>query len=516
MTSFKLRATVAAVAGVALFGLAAGAKADSTDDLLKKLRDKGILSEQEYNDFNNTRDSEQEQKAKEKSALNKGKIKIGKWIDNATLYGDIRARFEHRDGEDAPVAGATPISQDRDRERYKITFGIKTEASNFFYTDLAFAMGGTGRSDNATFGNSRTNGNDKEGLFVKRAMIGWHGTDWLTVEAGRVENPLYTTEMVWDKDLTLEGLVEKLEYSVGKVDLFANLTQSAYLGDKKNYSNSNISGNGNKDINNNFLLAFQGGAKAKLTDELSVKAALTYYTYTHDRATGTTPTSVFMPGLGTSSSNAITTANTVNGVGTITAYGPIAGLGNNLNAINDLRILELPFEFNYAAMGSKYTFTAFGDFARNLDGNDRRDAACNAIKSLPAVGGGAAKPTNTQINTLCSNSDNNAWLLGLAIKSGGKEAAAGDWQAKLWYQSVGLYSLDPNTPDSDFMDSRLNMKGVVFKGMYNIEDNVLLNLSAGHASRKDKNLAATTSGTSDLSINVDDYNLYQIDLTYKF
>jgi len=65
MTSFKLRATVAAVAGIALFGLAAGAKADSTDDLLKKLRDKGVLSEQEYDEFNSTRDTEKAKKSSE-------------------------------------------------------------------------------------------------------------------------------------------------------------------------------------------------------------------------------------------------------------------------------------------------------------------------------------------------------------------------------------------------------------------------------------------------------------------
>lgn len=501
MTSFKLRATVAAVAGVALFGLAAGAKADSTDDLLKKLRDKGILSEQEYNEFNNTRDSEQDQKAKEKSALNKGKIKIGKWIDNATLYGDIRVRHEHRDGEDNPVAGAKAISEDRDRERYKVTLGIKTEATNFFYTDLAIAMGSRGRSDNATLG--QVNGeNAKDGLFVKRAMIGWHGNDWLTVEAGRVENPLYTTEMVWDKDLTMEGLVEKLEYTVGKVDLFANLAQSTYLGDKKQYSNSAQHTGGAKDTNNNFLLAFQGGAKFKVTDDLSAKAALTYYTYTHDNVAGASTNgklNVFTPGNGINSNNAVSGSNA------------LTGIGNNVTATNDLHVVEIPFELNYTSAGSKYTFTGFGDYAHNIDGSDRKDAACAAINAT-------AGATAAHKNNICNGgTDDNAWLLGVGVKFGGKEAAAGDWQARLWYQSVGMYSLDPNTGDSDFMDSRVNMQGVVFKGQYAVEDNVFLNVAAGHAHRKDKDLAAVgNTNTTDLTLNIDDYNLYQVDLTYKF
>lgn len=65
MNQFKLRATVAAVAGVALFGLAATAKADSADDLLRKLRDKGVLTEQEYDEFNATRDTEKVKKNSE-------------------------------------------------------------------------------------------------------------------------------------------------------------------------------------------------------------------------------------------------------------------------------------------------------------------------------------------------------------------------------------------------------------------------------------------------------------------
>jgi hypothetical protein len=80
---------------------------------------------------------------------------------------------------------------------------------------------------------------------------------------------------------------------------------------------------------------------------------------------------------------------------------------------------------------------------------------------------------------------------------------------------VGAYSLDPNTPDSDFMDSRVNMKGIVLKGEYNLRDNVFVNLSAGKAKRKDDNISAVGSG-NDLSLNIDDYELYQLDMTYKF
>ena len=62
---------------------------------------------------------------------------------------------------------------------------------------------------------------------------------------------------------------------------------------------------------------------------------------------------------------------------------------------------------------------------------------------------------------------------------------------------------------------RVNMQGVVFKGEYNLRDNVFLNFAAGHATRKNNALAAVGAG-NDLNVNLDSFDLYQFDVTYKF
>ena len=54
------------------------------------------------------------------------------------------------------------------------------------------------------------------------------GGDWLDVTAGKMPNPIYTTPMVWDSDLSPEGLAERLKYSVGQADFFATLGQFVY------------------------------------------------------------------------------------------------------------------------------------------------------------------------------------------------------------------------------------------------------------------------------------------------
>jgi phosphate-selective porin OprO/OprP len=56
---------VAAVVGTLLFGATQVAMADSTDDLLKKLHDKGVLNDEEYDSFNASRDTEKVKKISE-------------------------------------------------------------------------------------------------------------------------------------------------------------------------------------------------------------------------------------------------------------------------------------------------------------------------------------------------------------------------------------------------------------------------------------------------------------------
>jgi polyhydroxyalkanoate synthesis regulator phasin len=442
----KLRSAVmATLASTFLLGFGSNAMADSTYDLVQALVDKGVLTEEEAIPLLKSREADNEKAAKE---VKKGRVSISDAIDNAKLYGDIRVRAEERSGDEF----GTSVSESRTRARYKVTFGVKTEADDF-YTDLAFAMSDKGSSDNATLG--QANGkNTKDGLFVKRAMIGWKATDWLTLEAGRVKNPLYTTPMVWDGDFTMEGLVEKFDFKMGETDVFLTAVQSVYKGDKKSFDNAT------GDSETNALLAFQGGAKFKITDDIKAKAALTYTTYTNDDIDSST---------------------------------------------KDLNLIEIPAEISFAGPGS-IGYKVYADYAFNMDGDDR----CKALSACNA------------------GDEDNAWLIGAQIASvadpKGKATTKGDWKAKLWYQSVGAFAVDPNVVDSDFFDSRVNMEGVIFKGEYALRDNVFINFAAGKGQIKEDAYntydSIYTSQAGDISktggFKLDDYELYQLDMTYKF
>lgn len=459
MKKNQFKKLTVAVSGALIFGFGVNAMADSTFDLVQALVSKGVLTEEEALPLLKGRENDIH--AADEKIKKAARVGISSAIDNATLYGDIRVRAEQRNGEDA-----VGNKKDRTRDRYKLTLGVKTE-SGPFYTDLALAMGSSGRSDNATFGSGSNGDNAKEKVNIKRAMVGWHATDWLDLEAGRVKNPLYTNQMVWDGDLTFEGLVEKANFNAGNAKIFLTGVQSQYIGDTKKYSGA---ASATTDTIANWILAFQAGAEIPFTDSIKGKAGLTYTTYSNNNRVGD-----FAPAVG-------------NGT----------GLGTNVIGTNDLRTIEIPAEINFKTSGD-LSYKIFGDYVTNLDGSDRAKAARLANPALVGTG-----------------TDDNAWLLGAGIKSqAGKKLAKGDWQAKIWYQDVGVYALDPNAVDSDFMDSKVNMEGVVLKTQYNVQENVFVSFAAGHG--KVKNDKLSTAGVpGDLGYNLKDMDLYQLDLTYKF
>ena len=473
--TFKLRSIATATTAAFIMGFGANSIADSTFDLVQALVTKGVLTEEEALPLLKGRENDiQLADSKVKKAT---KLKISDAIDNATLYGDVRVRYEDRKGNGIPAApaAATNSEQKRDRARYKVTLGVKTESGDW-YTDLVMALGTTGRSDNATFGKTTGSLNDKETLFVKRAMIGYKPTEWLTLEAGRMENPLYTTSMVWDADLTVEGLTEKLKYKVGQAELFGTLGQWAYKGDRIHINSTPATS-----TTTNELFAFQGGAKYNINDNTSVKAALTYSTISSNNFGKD-----FTPGLST------------------------VALANNAG-VNDLDTIEIPAEINFLT-SKNIGVRVFGDYVYNTSGSDRFH------KSVLATTKGAARDA-----VQAAGNDDNAWLLGLAIGSAtdlkafeGNKMAKGDWSARIWYQDVGVYSVDQNATDSDIFDSRVNMKGTVFKAQYNIQDNVLANFTYGHGKRKNNALGTPTGSGNDLGLNLRDFDLIQADLTYKF
>ena len=105
---------------------------------------------------------------------------------------------------------------------------------------------------------------------------------------------------------------------------------------------------------------------------------------------------------------------------------------------------------------------------------------------------------------------NFAYQIGAGI---GQTKKKGDWSLTAFWQHAEQYSLDPNLVDSDVFDSRVNVEGLFFQLGYSITDAVTTNLTYAHGGGTE----GGTGGVGDIGINpIDDYNLFQADLSFKF
>jgi hypothetical protein len=433
-----------------------------------------------------------------------GKWKISAPITEVELYGDMRVRYEGREGTTAGVVPGSPGADDtlkRSRERYRFRLGLRGTLVDDWFFGLRIETSTNPRSTNVTFGDDAGPfGKASDALGIGQAYLGYSGFRDIRLTVGKMPNPLVTTLMVWDGDINPEGMAEQWKHSYNfswgggtttaaaesyskdgksvaaavesepfkvKLDLFVNLGQFLY--DDVNPENPlgarTASGGRLNPNSDNWLLAWQIGARVNFPKNIYFQAAPVLYTYT---------------GAGDS-------FNTFY-VGGQQGLTNTLSLATNQVGINSLMILEVPAEFGFKI--GELPVRIFGDFAVNFEADDRALAAGH-----PEAG-----------------DQRYAWQLGVGV---GQLKAKHDWELKAFWQHTEQYALDPNLVDSDFFDSRVNIEGVVVQAGYAISDAIIFNLSYGYGHRADKNLG--TGGVGDIGINpLEKYQVFQADLNVKF
>ena len=441
------------------------------------------------------------------------KWKLSTPITELELFGDIRLRYEYRAGQTADNALRTGLDDwiERERERYRIRFGLRGTLVDDWFFGIRLETSQNPRSTNLTFGDdtsgSATATNNEpfskvsDGINVGQAYIGYRGFPDITLEAGRMPltSVLVTTRMVWDDDINPEGASEqwKHTFSFGtkgdettasyskdsnnvvptkqepfmRLDLFANFAQLEYddtaiedpLGPR---ATTTVNGVTQKIPNTDaFLLAWQLGARANFPNNIYVQIAPTLYNYTGD---GDTFNGHFQGGSPT--------------------VPNATSLAQNQTGINSLLVYDMPWEIGWKVAG--FPMRVFGDFATNLEADDRARAAGH-----PGYG-----------------DQRYAYQAGLGI---GQLKRKHDWLLEAYYQHTEQYALDPNLIDSDLFNQTLNLHGPVVRAGYMLTDAVWVSATWAYAWRI--NNALGTGGTGDIGINpIDQYQLFQLDLNLKF
>jgi len=533
----------------ATFMPATPAHAQQDNALLNALVKKGVLSDREAQDI-------MAQDEKEYATTGASKINLSSAVKSIQFYGDVRLRFEMRDGTvpggvlqngSATKIANTGDSETMNRWRYRLRLGVKGEMyDNFFWGVRAATNPNYDRSGNVTFGHSDAAGpfgKDQSLLALDQVYIGWHATSDITLTGGQFANPFYTTGMVWDDNLNPAGAAEQWDHTFGDTEVFANAGQFLY---QAGAGNGITNGIGGTNFSNTFMYGEQVGFKYKFDKNTFFKGAASFYTYSG--TVGTTTGTV--AGLYSTSPLALAAPNNSPSFFNGAFVGADPAPFTNVSGINNLAVLEVPMEFDFTigpgvqkssgdakdmkavteTTGWSVPIRIFSDFAYNTEASERADQARAAINSFAATGvsntgistvaGGptaaAMASQNTVQNLLGSGKsllDQTAYQVGIEA---GQLKKKGDWDGKVFWQSTGYYAVDPNLIDADIFNASVNTQGIVAAVSHNWTDGVSSTVRYAYAMPVNS-LLATPSVNQDLQIgDIKHYNLFQADLMWKF
>jgi Putative porin len=478
--------------GLATLALATPSYAQGSDRLLELLQKKGIISDKEAADLR--------AEAAQTNAVSASKWRISTGIKDMELFGDLRFRYEYR-GVDT-VGGETGY---RERFRYALRVGLRGNLFDDFYYGLRLETSQNPRSPWVTFGDESAfpfpgpSSKSSDGINVGQVYVGWRPADWVDITVGRMPNPLYTTAMIWDPDIAPEGAAERFKYSVGDVDLFATFGQFLYQDVNPDKPITPFFGTVTGNQSDAFMLAWQMGANVKLNKDMALKVAPTFYNYTgHGQKGGVFGTTFVGEGLPNGSNYAFDSASGKYGVNSANPFA------FNQTGINNLLVFETPGEFNFK-VGS-YQARVFGDFAINLQGDDRAKAA-------------AAAPGSPLPHPFLN--ENKAYQVGFGFGNlglvYGQTSKKNTWEARAYWQHTEQYAVDVNLIDSDFFEGRANMEGAFVAFAYSFTDNILGTIRYGYGERINKHLGTGGSNQDIPQVNpINYYNLLQLDLTWRF
>jgi len=197
----KTSTKIALFAGAtALMSLAHQTHAQSSDALLDKLVDKGILTTKEAQEL-------REESDKGFTTAFQAKTGMPDWVTGYKFGGDFRGRYETFNATD------NDTSVNRTRYRYRLRVGVVANMLDNIEVGFRLTSGdapkgystGNPVSGNTTMADNAT----KKGVFIDVAYAKWTPINadgsLLALTIGKMDSPFLFTDMIFDTDYTPEG-----------------------------------------------------------------------------------------------------------------------------------------------------------------------------------------------------------------------------------------------------------------------------------------------------------------------
>lgn len=215
---------------------------------------------------------------------------VPSWLDRLKWEGDIRVRYQMEEfaksnaspddyfvalpatnPEVTRAAGFIPISAntqaDRERFRVRARLGLLAKVSDDWSAGVRLATGST--SDRVSTNQTLGQDFNKYQFLLDRAYVKYEPAEWFSVTAGRVPNPWFSTDLVWDEDLNFEGISATFKPNFADGDFKPFLTLGAFP----------LREDGPPSRKSRWLRGAQIGAKWQMVPNTRLNVGLAVYDY---------------------------------------------------------------------------------------------------------------------------------------------------------------------------------------------------------------------------------------------
>jgi hypothetical protein len=504
----------AVAAAIALANIPA-ASASESDILLKVLVRKGILNESEAAAVKAEvakEKAKEEKVAASKPAARDGtlgdavlsKLDLNNSVEKLKLYGDIRMRYQYDDKDPQLFTGrdnrddGSPSGAQQSRWRFRLRVGAEIKLNDNWSAGVELGTSRAADSGNQTY----ENGFDDYDIFITKAFIRWDPIKAFTFIGGKMSNPFYTTDLVWDSDINPNGIAEIIRIHelfapeeeeagfskdgkalVSKAPKYERPWELSLVAGQFIFDDNNENAFDNDESTDAYLFQTQLLASYKFGNGVKVTAA---------------------PGW------LIETAGTVSGV---TNNNPFNDNPNVSGATRNINLLLFPGDVSFKVAGIKTKF--YWDFAYNIEGRKRAEDILNLV-TLRNGAGEDSDDDITDPNDFDKNhspQDDFAYLVGLKF---GENKKKGDFSFATDWRQTGIAAVDPNLNDSDFAASELNTRGIKLQVRYNFTDFVHGTVSYYHAWNIRNNLIGGEATGGNAIGDSNTIRVLQADLTVEF
>lgn len=396
---------------------------------------------------------------------------IPEWTERIKIEGDLRVRYQNdrlSDGntpiagfapnaignpgatnDDFPLATRFPAGTDLDgngfptgnvadnvnRLRLRARLGVLAKINDSVSAGLRFTTGNVNDrvSTNQTLGSNF----NKYSFLVDRAYIKFDPAEWASVSGGRIPNPWFSTDLVWDEDLNFDGVAVSLRNVTPTQSLRPFVTAGWFP----------LRADNPPGADKQWLAGGQIGAEYDLSSNTRLRVGLAKYRYGRVEAqTDTAYDAVDGP---------------LQGYGRYAYSSALRAKGNTLVLTNSpIDSTEAPI-YGLASKFEPWVLTATADLAHF----DPVHVLLSAeyVKNTGFDRGDILRRTGLNL----TDGKDTAYHLRLMVGMPSVRLAD-DWQVFASYKYIGSDALIDGFTDSDFGLGGTNLKGFVLGGSYGL------------------------------------------------